>query len=222
MENSEYPFIEYYKDSYSEEEMLERSKTFYSTMNTRRTVREFSTKPIPQEVIENILRTAGTAPSGAHMQPWTFIAVSDTKIKKKIREAAEKEEYKSYNERMTHEWLNDLRPIGTDWVKPFLEDAPWLIVVFRHSYRLKDGQKFNNYYVNESVGLACGFLLAAVHNAGLVALTHTPSPMNFLSEILKRPENEKPYLLIPVGYPPNPALIPDLTRKPLSEIAVFV
>lgn len=220
--SKKYPFIEYYKESYSVEEMTERSKTFYSNMNGRRTVREFSNKPIPREVIENIIKTAGTAPSGAHMQPWTFVAVSDKKIKNKIREAAEKEEFKSYNERMTDEWLNDLRPLGTDWVKPFLEDAPWLIVVFRDSYRLKDGQKFNNYYVSESVGLACGFLLAAIHNAGLVALTHTPSPMNFLSEILKRPANEKPYLLIPVGYPPNPALIPDLTRKPLSEIAVFV
>jgi iodotyrosine deiodinase len=221
-EKNEYPFIEYYKDGFAPEKMLAISKAYYDTMNARRTVREFSTKPVPKAVIENIILTAGTAPSGAHMQPWTFIAISDPVIKHKIREAAEREEYKSYHSRMSSDWLEDLKPLGTDWVKPFLETAPWLIAVFRHSYRLRDGQKFNNYYVSESVGVACGFLLAAIHEAGLVALTHTPSPMNFLSDLLKRPENEKPFLLIPVGFSPNPAYVPDINRKTLAEIAVFI
>ncbi|HLP12480.1 MAG TPA: nitroreductase family protein [Flavobacteriales bacterium] len=221
-EKNEHPFIEYYKQRYSHEEMIARSKAYYTNMNTRRTVREFSSDPIPREVIENIILSAGTAPSGAHMQPWTFVAISDPIVKHKIREAAEREEFKSYKERMPNEWLEDIKPLGTDWVKPYLETAPWLIVVFRHSYRLKDGRKLNNYYVSESVGLACGFLLTAIHDAGLVALTHTPSPMNFLSDILKRPENEKPFLLIPVGCPPNPAYVPDIRRKTLAETVVFI
>jgi nitroreductase len=191
-------------------------------MNRRRSLRYFSDKPLPREVIENLIKTASTAPSGAHKQPWTFCAVSDPAIKSQIREAAEKEEYESYNGRMSEEWLRDLAPLGTDWHKPFLEIAPWLIVVFKKAYELDgNGEKRKCYYVNESVGLAAGFLLAAIHHAGLVSLTHTPSPMNFLQKILDRPDNERPFLLIPVGYPAEAAEVPDLRRKSLGEVAVF-
>lgn len=217
-----YPFINYNKETYPGKEMILRSAGFLNWMNKRRTCRQFSDQPIPVAVIENILLTASTAPSGAHKQPWTFCAVSDAVIKKQIREAAETEEQKSYNERMSDEWLKDLAPIGTDWEKPFLETAPYLIIVFKRSYELEpDGHKHQNYYVTESVGIACGFLLAAIHNAGLVALTHTPSPMNFLCKLLNRPENEKPFLLIPVGYAADECLVPDLKRKELNKIAIF-
>lgn len=217
-----YPFINYNKETYPGKEMILRSGDFLNWMNKRRTCRQFSDQPIPVAVIENILLTASTAPSGAHKQPWTFCVVSDAVIKKQIREAAETEEQKSYNERMSDEWLKDLAPIGTDWEKPFLETAPYLIIVFKRSYELEpDGHKHQNYYVTESVGIACGFLLAAIHNAGLVALTHTPSPMNFLCKLLKRPENEKPFLLIPVGYPADECLVPDLKRKELNKMAIF-
>ncbi len=217
-----YPFVAYKHETYAEEEMLFRSKVFYSWMNKRRTVRDFSNKPIAREVIENIIRTASTAPSGAHKQPWTFCIVSDPSIKSEIRKAAEKEEYESYTNRMSDEWLNDIKPLQTDWKKPFLEVAPYLIVVFKKAYDvLPDKSKRTNYYVNESVGLACGFLLAAIHHAGLVALTHTPSPMNFLMNILKRPENERPFLLIPVGYPHPETYVPQLDRKSLELVAEF-
>ena len=217
-----YPFINYSKETFAGNEMILRSGDFLNWMNKRRTCRQFSDQPIPVAVIENILLTASTAPSGAHKQPWTFCVVSDAVIKKQIREAAETEEQKSYNERMSDEWLKDLAPIGTDWEKPFLETAPYLIIVFKRSYELEpDGHKHQNYYVTESVGIACGFLLAAIHNAGLVALTHTPSPMNFLCKLLKRPENEKPFLLIPVGYPADECLVPDLKRKELNKMAIF-
>ena len=216
------PFIHYKKESYEPEEMLTRSYQFYHWMNLRRTCRDFSNRTVSQDVIKNILLTASTAPSGAHKQPWTFCIVSNPKIKKQIRIAAEKEEFESYTNRMNDEWLEDLKQIGTDWQKPFLEIAPYLIIVFKRSYEInKDGSKRQNYYVTESVGLACGFLLAAIHHAGLVALTHTPSPMNFLIKILNRPENEKPFLLIPVGYPADECWVPDLTRKGLNEVAVF-
>lgn len=217
-----YPFINYNKETYPGKEMILRSGDFLNWMNKRRTCRQFSDQPIPVAVIENILLTASTAPSGAHKQPWTFCVVSDAVIKKQIREAAETEEQKSYNERMSDEWLKDLAPIGTDWEKPFLEIAPYLIIVFKRSYELEpDGHKHQNYYVTESVGIACGFLLAAIHNAGLVALTHTPSPMNFLCKLLNRPENEKPFLLIPVGYAADECLVPDLKRKELNKMAIF-
>lgn len=217
-----YPFINYNKETYPGKEMILRSAGFLNWMNKRRTCRQFSDQPIPVAVIENILLTASTAPSGAHKQPWTFCVVSDAVIKKQIREAAETEEQKSYNERMSDEWLKDLAPIGTDWEKPFLETAPYLIIVFKRSYELEpDGHKHQNYYVTESVGIACGFLLAAIHNAGLVALTHTPSPMNFLCKLLNRPENEKPFLLIPVGYAADECLVPDLKRKELNKMAIF-
>lgn len=217
-----YPFTTYSKPFYETNVMLESSKSFYTWMDARRTCRDFSDKPVPKEVIEQILLTASTAPSGAHKQPWTFCVVSDAELKLQIRIAAEAEEKESYDNRMSDEWLKDLAPIGTDWQKPFLETAPYLIIVFSRSYEVEtNGHKHQNYYVKESVGIACGFLLAAIHNAGLIALTHTPSPMNFLSKVLKRPENEKPYLLIPVGYAADECWVPDLKRKSLNEIAVW-
>lgn len=191
-------------------------------MATRRSLRMFSDTPVPKAVIANLLRTAGTAPSGAHKQPWTFCAVSDPALKARIRAAAEEEEYASYNGRMSAEWLRDLAPFGTDWRKPFLEIAPWLVVVFKQAYGLKaDGAREKHYYVTESVGLAAGFFLAAVHQAGLVALTHTPSPMDFLAQLLGRPANERPFLLIPVGYPAEDAVVPVLERKALEEFSVW-
>jgi nitroreductase len=217
-----YPFKSYSKETYDESEMLKRSKEFYFWMEKRRTVRDFDKRSFTKEVIENILLSASTAPSGAHKQPWTFCVVSDAGIKKQIREAAEKEEYESYHGRMPEEWMKDLRPLQTDWHKEFLETAPYLIIVFKRSFEFNnDGSKHQNYYVTESCGIACGFLLAAIHHAGLVALTHTPSPMNFLSRLLNRPENEKPYLLIPVGYPAATCWVPDLKRKSQNEISVW-
>ena len=194
----------------------------FNWMNKRRTIRDFSDRPIPQTVIEQLILTASTAPSGAHKQPWTFCVVSDPAKKKLIREAAEKEERESYAGRMSEEWLKDLAPIGTDWRKPFLETAPYLIIVFKRSYEIdQNNKKHQNYYVTESCGIACGILLSAIHHTGLIALTHTPSPMNFLSGILERPENEKPFLLIPVGYAAEECWVPDLKRKSLEEISVF-
>jgi iodotyrosine deiodinase len=217
-----YPFISYSKITFEATEMTEQSHSFYKHMDARRTCRDFSSKPVPKEVIENILLTASTAPSGAHKQPWTFCVVSNADLKKQIRLAAEAEEKESYNNRMSDEWLKDLAPIGTDWQKPFLETAPYLIIVFSRSYEFEEnGHKHQNYYVKESVGIACGFLLAAIHHAGLVALTHTPSPMNFLSKILNRPENEKPFLLVPVGYAADECWVPQLNRKPLEAISAF-
>jgi len=217
-----FPFISYTKETYGASETIKRSAEFSDWMDKRRTVRDFSDKHVPKEVIEHLIRTASTAPSGAHKQPWTFCAVSNAEIKKQIREAAEAEEYESYNSRMPPEWLEDLLPLQTDWHKEFLEIAPWLIIVFKKIYEPGEGgKKKNNYYVQESVGLASGFLLTAIHNAGLVALTHTPSPMNFLTKILDRPAHEKPFLLIPVGYPADECMVPELTRKPLEDIAQF-
>lgn len=214
-------FIPFEQDQFSEDEMQQRAEHFYRFMDKRRSLRMFSDRPVSKEIIENIIRTASTAPSGAHMQPWTFCAVSSAEVKSKIRKAAEEEEFENYHGRMSERWLKDLEPFGTDHIKPFLEIAPWLIVVMKRSYELVDGKKKNNYYATESVGLATGFLLAAIHNAGLVALTHTPSPMNFLAEVLDRPKNEKPFLLIPVGHPTDDAQVPDLQRKSLAEVSVF-
>lgn len=210
--------VPYRRELFPEEEMVKRAREFYAFMNKRRTVRQFSDKDIPDDVIDNVIMTASSAPSGAHKQPWTFCVVRNPELKKRIRMAAEKEERESYNARMPQEWLDDLEVLGTDWQKPFLEVAPALIVVFKRSYEVVDDQKKNNYYVSESVGIACGFLLAAIHHAGLCALTHTPSPMNFLSQILERPSNEKPYLLIPIGYPAEDCVVPKLTRKPENEV----
>ncbi len=217
-----HPFITYSSSIGTAEEVFQSSANFFQRMNQRRSLRDFTDQPVPVEVIENIVQTASTAPSGAHKQPWTFCVVSNPETKKAIRTAAEKEEYESYTQRMSEEWLHDIEPLQTDWQKPFLETAPYLIVVFKQVYELKkDGTKGNHYYVNESVGIACGFLLAAIHHAGLAALTHTPSPMNFLIDLLNRPENERPYLLIPVGYAAPDALVPDLKRKSLSEVSVW-
>ena len=214
-------FVPYQREILLVKAMIASSREFYNWLNTRRTVREFSDKPVPKEVIENIVMAASTAPSGAHKQPWTFCAISNPQMKKLIREAAEKEEYENYHGRMTEEWLKDLEPFETDWNKPFLEIAPWLIVVFRRIYEIENGVKKNNYYVNESVGIATGMLLTAIHHTGLVALTHTPSPMNFLGKILNRPENEKPFLLLPVGFPAENCKVPDLKRKKKEEVIAF-
>lgn len=202
--------------------IAERAAAHHARMERRRSVRDFSDAPVAKAVIEQLVMTASSAPSGAHKQPWTFCAVSDPTIKKAIRTAAEQEEYDSYHGRMPPEWLADLAPLGTDWHKPFLETAPWLIVVFRKMYDLMpDGTQRKNYYVQESTGIACGFLIQAIHQAGLVTLTHTPSPMNFLQKILARPENEKPFLLLPVGYPAPDARVPDLRRKSSEEVLVW-
>ncbi len=212
-------FIPYNSLEVPEEQMLKKTQEYYDKINKRRSLRDFSDKTVEKEVIENIIKAASCAPSGANKQPWTFCAVSSPEVKKNIRIAAEKEEYEGYHGRMSEEWLDDLKPFGTDWNKPFLEKAPWLIVVFKQVYEIDEhGIRHNNYYVNESVGLASGFLLNAIHEAGLVALTHTPSPMNFLAKELKRPANERPYLLIPVGYPTDDAKVPNITRKPLNDI----
>jgi iodotyrosine deiodinase len=217
-----YPFIRYQREANSSEKMIALSNEFYNWMDERRSVRDFSNRSVPKEVIEKIILAASTAPSGAHKQPWTFCVVANHEIKSKIRAEAEKEEKESYNGRMSEEWLADLRPLQTDWQKSFLEIAPYLIIVFKKAFDvLPDGTKRTNYYVNESVGIACGFLLAAIHHAGLVALTHTPSPMNFLTKILNRPENERPFLLIPVGYPADETYVPKLRRKGVDEVVVW-
>lgn len=205
------------------DEMLNRAAEFRQQMQRRRTVRFFSDRPVPREVIEDCLLAAGTAPSGANLQPWYFVVVSDPAIKHRIRVEAEAEEHEFYTHKAPQEWLDALAPLGTDEHKPFLETAPYLIVVFAQSYGvLPDGRKVKNYYVQESVGIATGMLITAVHNAGLVSLTHTPSPMGFLNEILGRPANEKPFLILVVGYPAENAIVPDIGKKPLEEIATFV
>jgi len=210
-------------EEYSESKMRSRSESFLNEIITRRTVREFSDRIVPIDIINNCIKTAASAPSGANKQPWQFVVVRDSGIKTKIREAAEKEEKEFYGHRATKEWLEDLNQFGTDWHKPFLDIAPYLIVVFRKIYDLEnDGTQRKNYYVNESVGIASGFLLAALHHAGLITLTHTPSPMNFLGEILNRPKNEKAFLLIPVGYPAKDAEVPDISKKPFGEISKIV
>lgn len=209
--------------AFSNEDMLKRVKDFYHEVNRRRTVRDFSKKNVDREVIENCIRAAGTAPSGANLQPWHFVAVSDKAVKKEIRIAAEKEEHEFYHGRASKEWLQDLEPFETSEHKPFLEKAPWLIAVFEKRYSInKDGSHKKHYYVAESVGIATGILITAVHNAGLVSLTHTPSPMKFLNKILKRPANEKPFLLLVVGYPADNVKVPDIQRKLLREIATFI
>ena len=204
----------------SVEEQMRRAEDFHRTMRRRRTIRDFSPEDVPFELIREAIACAGTAPSGANMQPWRFIVVREAQTKRRIREAAEEEERASYAGRMPLRWLRRLAPLGTDWHKPFLEIAPYLIVVFRIDYLFdpETGETEPTYYASESVGIAVGLLLAALHHAGLATLTHTPSPMRFLSEILERPKNEKPYVLIPVGYPAKGARVPDIRRKPLEEI----
>jgi iodotyrosine deiodinase len=209
------------------EEQLARAREFESRMQTRRTVRQFSSRAVPRELIEAALRVASRAPSGANQQPWRFVVVSAPEVKRQIRLAAEAEEKENYERRFPQEWLDALAALETDWHKEFLETAPWLIAVFRIDYgiaRDTEGKerKIKHYYVQESVGIACGFLITALHNMGLATLTHTPSPMGFLTEVLGRPANEKPFLLLPVGYPAEDAEVPDITKKLLSESAIFV
>jgi nitroreductase len=200
------------------EESARRAVAYAEELRGRRTVRHFSAEGVDRVVIESIVAAAHSAPSGANKQPWRFVVVADPELKRQIRTAAEAEERESYERRMPPEWLEDLAPLGTDWHKEFLEIAPYLIVVFAVSYIEHEGRRRKNYYVQESVGIACGMLLAAAHHAGLATLTHTPSPMNFLARILGRPENERPYLLIPIGYPAPDAVVPDLSKKPLDDV----
>ena len=208
---------------YSIEEMRIRAQSFYQDMRRRRTVRDFSSRSVALDIIENCIRTAGTAVSGANMQPWQFVVVQDQEIKRQIRLAAEKEERAFYEEKAPQEWLDALAPLGTDSNKPFLETAPYLIAIFQERFgRLPDGRKVKHYYAVESVGIATGLLIAAIHNAGLVCLTHTPSPMGFLNEILERPRSERPFLLLVVGYPADHVKIPDISKKDLGDIATFL
>jgi nitroreductase len=203
-------------------EMRARGDSFRELMSSRRSVRQFSREVVPRDLIEGAIRTAATAPSGANRQPWTFVAIGDPALKREIRIAAEAEERAFYEGgRTPPEWLEALAPLGTDWRKPYLEDAPWLIAVFQHTHQASDGRSVPNYYVKESVGIACGLLIAALHNMGLATLTHTPSPMRFLGRILDRPSRERPYLLMPVGYPAAGATVPDLMRKDESEVIVW-
>ena len=208
---------------YPVEEMKQRAATFYADMQRRRSVRHFSDRPVPREIIEDCLRAANTAPSGANMQPWHFVVVGDPAVKRQIREAAEKEEREFYARRASEKWLEALTPLGTDEHKPFLETAPYLIVIFSQRYGLtSDGQRIKHYYVSESVGIATGILITAIHNAGLVSLTYTPSRMGFLNEILGRPTNERPFLILVVGYPAHDAVVPSIRKKSLSEVATFL
>lgn len=213
--------IPYTRDRKSPEEMIAAAREFLETIRLRRTVREFSSEPVPDEVIAMAIEAASLAPSGANMQPWKFVVVRDAEIKRQIRIAAEKEEHENYHGRMPDEWLRALAPLQTDEHKEFLDVAPLLIVVFKEDYALDaEGRRVTHYYVNESVGIACGFLLAALNAAGLATLTHTPSPMGFLREILGRPKNEKAYLLIPVGHPAEGCRVPDITKKTLAEVMI--
>jgi nitroreductase len=223
-EQMEHPFEPLQFTEYPEQEMIRRARAFRQEMSCRRTVREFSDRPVAREVVEEAVRTAGTAPSGAHKEPWRFVLVGDPEIKNRIREAAEREERESYERRMPQTWLDDLAPLGTDWHKPFLTVCPWLVVVFSEAYGLDpaDGSKQKHYYVQESVGISVGLLLAALHHAGLASLTHTPSPMGFLQEILGRPRNEKAFVLIAVGYPAPDCRVPSLRRKTLAELLIEV
>ncbi len=210
-------------EEYPPDEMQRRTKAFYEDIKRRRTVRDYSDKPVDRSIIENCILAAGTAANGANLQPWHFAVVSNQDIKKQIRDEAEKEEREFYEQRAPQEWLDALAPLGTTASKPFLETAPYLIVIFAESHKVgKDGKKQKNYYVQESVGIATGVLMTALHCAGLVSLTHTPSPMNFLNKILNRPSNERPYLILVVGHPAQNTKVPDISKKPLNEIATFI
>lgn len=205
-----------------EDEMRARAREIFAELDRRRTVREFSPEPVPRELIELAIRAASTAPSGAHQQPWTFVVVSDPELKRRMREAAEEEERVNYSGRMPPEWIEALAPLGTDFVKAHITDAPYVVVLFRQIWGVRpDGTRRTHYYTTESCGIAAGLFIAAVHHVGLATLTHTPSPMGFLSQLLRRPENEKAFLLLPVGYPAPDATVPDLARKPLEEVSVW-
>ena len=204
--------------------MLQSAQAWFEFMDTRRSVREFSSEPVPRELVERAIQTASTAPSGAHRQPWKFVAISNPDIKQRIRIAAEKEEHESYEGgRMPEEWRSALKQFGTSWQKPFLETVPWIVVVFEEMYGLEEnGETSKNYYVKESVGIACGIFIAALHQMGLATLTHTPSPMAFLSEILERPKNERPFILFPIGYPAEGVQVPNIKRKTLADVSVWL
>lgn len=215
--------IPYAPPRLADEEALRRGESFFREMDARRSVRFFSDAPVPRALIEHAIRTASTAPSGAHRQPWTFVAVSDPATKREIRVAAEQEEKEFYEHRIPEEWRDALRPMGVTWQKPYLETVPWVVVLFAQSYGLAaDGSRVKHYYVTESVGIASGLFVAALHRMGLSTLTHTPSPMSFLARILGRPENERPYILFPVGHPAPDATVPDLRRKGLDEVSAWV
>ena len=217
-----YQFIPYVREKLSDDVMRQKSKEYYEEIRKRRSVRFFSPKSFPRVIIENIILTAGTAPSGANKQPWTYVVVDDPTLKKLIREAAEKEEKEFYEHRITDEWRKDLEHLGTGWEKPYLEIAPYLIVAFKQEYGLDEsGNKTKHYYVNESIGISLGFLISAIHNAGLVTLTHTPNPMTFIRDILQRPKNEKPVVILPVGFPAEDAIVPNIQKKKLAEILIW-
>lgn len=218
-----YPFIPYRLERIDAAESQRRADAFHAQLERRRSIRSFAPDPVPRSLIERAIEAASTAPSGAHRQPWRFVVISDPETKHRIRLAAEEEEYESYEGgRMPDDWIEALKPLGTDWRKPFLEIAPWLVVVFEELYGIDEaGNKRKNYYVTQSVGIACGMFITALHEMGLATLTHTPSPMRFLSEILGRPKNEKPYILFPIGYPAADAEVPDLRRKSLDEVAIW-
>jgi nitroreductase len=219
---AQYPHVPFQLVRYSSDETLLRGRVFYERMNARRSIRFFSPEPVPREAIELAISSAGTAPSGAHQQPWTFVVVDDAALRQEIRAGAEEEEREFYAHRAPPEWLEALAPLGTDWRKPFLDIAPYLIVVFRHAYRVgPHGEHLKTYYSTESCGIAVGLLIAALHTMGLCTLTHTPSPMEFLNRILGRPDWERPFVLLPVGYAAQDATVPDLRRKELREIAVW-
>ena len=217
-----YKHILFHSSEHSEEETLSKSEIFYKWLDKRRSVRDFSDQNVPKQVIENLIMAASTAPSGANKQPWTYCAISNTELKTEIRKAAEIEEKENYTSRMSKGWIKDLEPLGTDMDKAFIEEAPWIIVAFKKIYEIDEAnEKHKNYYVNESIGISCGMLISAIYDAGLVTLTHTPSPMNFLAKILSRPSNEKAFLLLPVGYPKHPTYVPDIRRRGLAEISHF-
>ena len=221
-EDPHYRFVPYRPTRYGETEMQERAQAFYEELDRRRSVRHFSSEPIPRALIELAIRSASTAPSGAHRQPWRFVAVSDAGTRRRIREAAEAEERESYDRRMPPDWIEALRPLGTTADKPYLEIVPWIVVLFEEVQGIgPDGNVRKNYYVKESVGIACGLFIAALNHMGLVTLTHTPSPMGFLSRVLGRPRNERPFILFPIGYPADDATVPDLRRKDLDEVAIW-
>jgi len=213
-------FIPYSWTKLSHEEHIDKSQAIYEEMDKRRSIRQFSDEPIPLEAVINAIKTASTAPSGANKQPWVFCLISNPELKRKIRLAAEKEEQLNYSDRMSERWLEDLKKFGTNWEKPFLEKAPYLIVVCKKVYDKTKNEKSQNYYVNESVGIATGFLLMSLHKIGIYTLTHTPSPMGFLTKILGRPDNERPFLLIPIGYPAKDLMVPNVKRKGRNEIIV--
>ena len=217
-------FLPYHVPRVAPEELIARGAAIFAEADRRRSVRHFSDEPVPRRAVEYAIQTASTAPSGAHRQPWTFVLVGDPDVKRRIRQAAEAEEQENYlGGRLNEEWQEALRPLGTDWRKPFLETAPWLVIVFEQRYgHHDDGSRRHHYYVKESVGIACGMFISAIHRMGLVTLTHTPSPMRFLSSILQRPESERPFILFPVGYPADDAVVPDLQRKALADVVVEV